>query len=51
MTMKRPQPWNPQGPLLIESGGQNPHTLCSNVSLIDFGVGPLAESEAGEWVQ
>ena len=51
MSRKPLQSWNPQGPLLKESEGQSHHALCSNVSLIDFGIGPLAESEAGEWIQ
>ena len=51
MSRKRPPLWNAQGSLLMNHEGPSHQALCSNVSLIDFGVGPLAESEAGDWVQ
>ena len=47
----KPSKWKPEEPLLKQNGDQRSFGLCSNVSLIDFSVGPLAEKEAGDWTR
>lgn len=44
-----PSKWNSEQALLLETDRENDFTICSNTSLIDFGNGPLAETEAGDW--